>query len=116
MQTWSWTKYVIPFLALTVYLTIFYLFAPNTNHPTVPSAFVVSSLVTVAWLAATGIYSWFIMIIPSIGDVYGPLMGLFVLFSWFSWITYIIIVGLCLLKSWQEREMLWEEYCGCSDH
>lgn len=70
----------------------------------------VSVMVTIAWLVATGIYSWFMMVIPSIGEAYGPLMGLFVLFLWFRWIAYIIIIGICILKVWQERNALWERY------
>lgn len=110
IRTWDWIKYVLPFVSLIVYLTIFYIFAPRANHPAVPAALVVSIFVTVAWLAATGVYSWFMMVIPSIGEAYGPLMGLFVLFLWFRWIAYIIIIGICSLKVWQERKALWEKY------
>lgn len=110
MKTWDWIKYVLPFVALIVYLTIFYIFAPQKNHPNVLAALMVSVMVTIAWLVATGIYSWFMMVIPSIGEAYGPLMGLFVLFLWFRWIAYIIIIGICILKVWQERNALWERY------
>ena len=108
--TWYWIKYVIPFAVLIIYLTIFYMFAPISNPPTLLSAIVVSVFVTIAWLVSTGIYSWFIMIIPNIGEAYGPLMGLFVLFFWFYWITNITIIGICILKVWQERKVLWAKY------
>ncbi len=110
LRTWDWVKYVLPFGALIVYLTIFYIFAPYENHPAVLPSMAVSVIVTAAWMAATGIYSWFMLVIPSIGEAYGPLMGLFVLFLWFRWITYIIIMGNCLLRVWQERAALWKKY------
>ena len=110
MHTWSWGKYALPFVSLIIYLTIFYVFAPTKNHPPVSAALVVSTFVTIVWLAATGIYSWFMMIIPSIGEAYGPLIGLFVLFFWFRWIAYIIIIGICSLKVWQMRSSLWRQY------
>lgn len=84
--------------------------APLSNPPTLFSAILVSVFVTIAWLVSTGIYSWFIMVIPNIGEAYGPLMGLFVLFFWFYWITNITIIGICILKVWQERKNLWEQY------
>ena len=110
LRTWDWIKYALPFGALIVYLTVFYVFAPHEKHPAVLPSMIVSTIVTAAWMAATGIYSWFMLVIPSIGEAYGPLMGLFVLFLWFRWITYIIIIGICLLKVWQEKTVLWKKY------
>lgn len=107
-KTWRIIKYLLPFISLILYLTFFYIFAPKSGHPTFLSAIAVSTMVTIAWLAATGIYSWFMMIIPSIGEAYGPLMGLLVLFLWFRWITYIIIIGLCMLKVWAHRQTIYE--------
>lgn len=107
---WDWGKYILPFGALIVFLTGFYVLAPRENRPEVLPSMIVSLIVTTAWMAATGIYSWYMLANPSVKEYYGLLIGLFILFGWFGWITYIIIIGNCLLKVWQERTVLWEKY------
>lgn len=93
-------SYFLPFVVLILFLTIFYLLAPHSYTPKLSHAVIAASLVTVLWLAATGVYSWLLLLIRSIGESYGPLFGLFVLFLWFRYITYIIIIGICFLKAW----------------
>ena len=100
LNSWYWVSYFLPFVVLILFLTIFYLLAPHSYTPKLSHAVIAASLVTVLWLAATGVYSWLLLLIPSIGESYGPLFGLFVLFLWFRYITYIIIIGICFLKAW----------------
>ena len=56
-------------------------------------------------LAATGIYSWCMTLIPSMGIAYGSLFGLFALFVWFKFIVSFIIYGIEFLMALNEIEL-----------
>lgn len=92
--------YAIPFVVLVIYLTIFYISAPHSYTPRLRHAFVTAFIVTILWLFATIIYRWVLMILPRIGESYGPLFGLFTMFGWFYYIVTIIILGLGIIKAW----------------
>ncbi len=98
--TWNLLIYAIPFVVLIFYLTIFYLSAPRSYTPRLLHALVTAFIVTLLWLFATIIYRWVLMIVPSIGESYGPLFGIFTMFGWFYYIVTIIIFGLCFIKAW----------------
>ena len=100
LDTWNILMYAIPFVVLILYLTIFYLSAPRSYSPHMLHAIVTAFIVTLLWLFATIIYRWFLMIVPSIGESYGPLFGLFAMFGWFYYIVKFIIFGLCFIKAW----------------
>jgi len=100
LSTWNLLIYAIPFVVLVVYLTIFYRTAPHSYTPRLIHSFVTAFVVTILWLFATIIYRWVLMIIPSIGESYGPLFGLFTMFGWFYYIVSIIILGIGVVKTW----------------
>ena len=99
LGVWNILAYAIPFMVLSVYLTIFYLSAPHTYAPYATHAVVTAFIVTILWLLATVVYRWFLMLIPSIGEAYGPLFGLFMMFTWFYIIVLIILLGVFLVKA-----------------
>lgn len=99
LEIWSIIMYGIPLLVLIVNMTIFYMSSPRSYTPRVLHALLTAFIVTILWIMATIAYRWVFMIIPSIGESYGPLFGLFTMFGWFYYIVNIIIVGLCLIKT-----------------
>ena len=99
LDIWNITVYGIPFIVLIAYLTIFYFSAPRSYTPRFLHAISTAFIVTTLWLIATIVYRWMLMIIPNIGESYGPLFGLFTMFGWFYYIVTIIIAGLCFIKS-----------------
>ena len=101
LNTWYLLKYLLPFIVLILFLTIFYWAAPCFVPPLWP-CFIAAFLVTILWLVATGTYSWIMLFLPSMGESYGPLVGLFVLFLWFRYIAYIIIIGIGFTKTWDK--------------
>ena len=90
LEIWSIILYGIPFLVLIVNMTIFYMSSPRSYTPRVLHALLTAFIVTILWIMATIVYRWVLMIIPSIGESYGPLFGLFTMFSWFYYIVNII--------------------------
>lgn len=100
LSIWKFVKYILPFVSLIMMLTAFYFYAPHSYTPKIVPTMFTSTMVTVVWLAVTSIYSWLMVVIPTMGESYGPLVGLFVLFLWFRFIVYIIIFGIAFLKSW----------------
>ncbi len=100
ISTSNLAVYAVPFVVLVVYLTIFYISAPHSYTPHLLHAFVTAFIVTILWLFATIIYRWVLVILPSIGESYGPLFGLFTMFGWFYYIVTIIIFGLGIIKAW----------------
>ncbi|SHK43937.1 membrane protein [Selenomonas ruminantium] len=102
---WNFLRVFLPFVVLVVWLTCFYIFAPHSYTPPFRQAFITSLLVTCLWLAATGIYSWCMTLIPSMGIAYGSLFGLFALFVWFKFIASFIIYGIEFLMALNEIEL-----------
>ena len=104
---WMWNvlRIFLPFVVLVVWLTLFYVFAPHSYTPPFRQAFITALLVTCLWLMATGIYSWCMTLIPSMGIAYGPLFGLFALFVWFKFIVSFIIYGIEFLMAFNEMEL-----------
>lgn len=102
---WNFLRVFLPFVVLVVWLTFFYIFAPHSYTPPFRQAFITALLVTFLWLAATGIYSWCMTLIPSMGIAYGSLFGLFALFVWFKFIVSFIIYGIEFLMALNEMEL-----------
>lgn len=102
---WDILRFAAPFAVIVVWLTLFYIFAPHSYTPTFRQAALASLLVTCVWLLATGVYSWCMLMIPSMGIAYGSLFGLFVLFIWFKFIATAIILGLEFLMALSEMEL-----------
>ena len=102
---WNFLRVFLPFVVLVVWLTFFYIFAPHSYTPPFRQAFITALLVTFLWLAATGIYSWCMTLIPSMGIAYGSLFGLFALFVWFKFIVSFIIYGIEFLMALNEIEL-----------
>ena len=106
---WNYVRYPVPFAMMVIWLTFFYTFAPSrknreaTEHATA-HAIVAAVLVTLIWLVATAVYSWFMMFIPSMGAAYGPLVGLIILFIWFNYLAQAIIFGVEFLRAWKEGD------------
>ena len=105
LTLWNVLRYVLPFAALVVWLTCFYIFAPHSYTPPFRQAAITAVLVTCLWLAVTGVYSWCMMLIPSMGIAYGSLFGLFALFVWFKFIVSFIIYGIEFLMALNEMEL-----------
>ena len=102
---WNFLRVFLPFVVLVVWLTFFYILAPHSYTPPFRQAFITALLVTFLWLAATGIYSWCMTLIPSMGIAYGSLFGLFALFVWFKFIVSFIIYGIEFLMALNEMEL-----------
>ena len=102
---WNFLRVFLPFVVLVVWLTFFYIFAPHSYTPPFRQAFITALLVTFLWLAVTGIYSWCMTLIPSMGIAYGSLFGLFALFVWFKFIVSFIIYGIEFLMALNEIEL-----------
>ena len=102
---WNFLRVFLPFVVLVVWLTFFYIFAPHSYTPPFRQAFITALLVTCLWLAVTGIYGWFMTLIPSMGIAYGSLFGLFALFVWFKFIVSFIIYGIEFLMALNEIEL-----------
>jgi membrane protein len=102
---WNFLRVFLPFVVLVVWLTIFYIFAPHSYTPPFRQALITALLVTCLWLAVTGIYGWFMTLIPSMGIAYGSLFGLFALFVWFKFIVSFIIYGIEFLMALNEIEL-----------
>ncbi|WP_074812414.1 YihY/virulence factor BrkB family protein [Selenomonas ruminantium] len=102
---WNFLRVFLPFVVLVVWLTFFYIFAPHSYTPPFRQAVITALLVTCLWLAATGIYGWFMTLIPSMGIAYGSLFGLFALFVWFKFIVSFIIYGIEFLMALNEIEL-----------
>lgn len=102
---WNFLRVFLPFVVLVVWLTFFYIFAPHSYTPPFRQALITALLVTCLWLAVTGIYGWFMTLIPSMGIAYGSLFGLFALFVWFKFIVSFIIYGIEFLMALNEIEL-----------
>ncbi len=102
---WNFLRVFLPFVVLVVWLTLFYIFAPHSYTPPFRQALITALLVTCLWLAVTGIYGWFMTLIPSMGIAYGSLFGLFALFVWFKFIVSFIIYGIEFLMALNEIEL-----------
>ena len=102
---WNFLRVFLPFVVLVVWLTFFYIFAPHSYTPPYRQALITALLVTCLWLAVTGIYGWFMTLIPSMGIAYGSLFGLFALFVWFKFIVSFIIYGIEFLMALNEIEL-----------
>lgn len=102
---WDIFRFAAPFAVIVVWLMLFYIFAPHSYTPTFRQSALTSLLVTCAWLLATAVYSWCMLMIPSMGIAYGSLFGLFVLFIWFKFIATAIILGLEFLMALSEMEL-----------
>ncbi len=105
LTLWNFLRVFLPFVVLVVWLTGFYIFAPHSYTPPFRQAFITALLVTFLWLAATGIYSWCMTLIPGMGIAYGSLFGLFALFVWFKFIVSFIIYGIEFLMAFNEMEL-----------
>lgn len=105
LTIWNVLRVALPFVVLVVWLTFFYIFAPHSYTPPFRQALITALLVTCLWLAATGVYSWFMTLIPSMGIAYGSLFGLFALFVWFKFIVSFIIYGIEFLMAFNEMEL-----------
>ncbi|BAL82865.1 putative ribonuclease BN [Selenomonas ruminantium subsp. lactilytica TAM6421] len=105
LTLWNFLRVFLPFVVLVVWLTGFYIFAPHSYTPPFRQAFITALLVTFLWLAATGIYSWCMTLIPGMGIAYGSLFGLFALFVWFKFIVSFIIYGIEFLMAFNEIEL-----------
>jgi len=102
---WNFLRVFLPFVVLVVWLTFFYIFAPHSYTPPFRQALITALLVTCLWLAVTGIYGWFMTLIPSMGIAYGSLFGLFALFVWFKFIVSFIIYGIEFIMALNEIEL-----------
>ena len=102
---WNFLRVFLPFVVLVVWLTFFYIFAPHSYTPPFRQALITALLVTCLWLAVTGIYGWFMTLIPNMGIAYGSLFGLFALFVWFKFIVSFIIYGIEFLMALNEIEL-----------
>lgn len=105
LSLWNFLRLFLPFVVLVVWLTFFYIFAPHSYTPPFRQALTTALLVTFLWLAVTGIYSWCMTLIPSMGIAYGSLFGLFALFVWFKFIVSFIIYGIEFLMALNEIEL-----------
>ena len=113
LSTWSLLRFLLPFLALIMFLTIFYWTAPpniRCNIAHIKTCAIAAFMVTFLWLTATGIYSWIMLFIPSMGECYGSFFGLFVLFMWFQYIALIIIIGIGFIKTWDKWNVLQHQW------
>ncbi len=102
LDGWFAVTYIIPFIFMALFLMLFYLFAPTKNTPTIRHAIVAAVFVTSSWIISTVIYRFLLMLIPGIGESYGPLFGLFIMFIWLSFISRFIMAGIYIIKSWEE--------------
>ena len=105
LSLWNFLRVFLPFVVLVTWLTFFYIFAPHSYTTPFRQAFITALLVTVLWLAVTGIYSWCMTLIPGMGIAYGSLFGLFALFVWFKFIVSFIIYGIEFLMALNEMEL-----------
>ncbi len=105
LALWDVLRFVVPFAVLIVWLTAFYIFAPHSYTPAFHQAALTALLVTVVWLGITAVYSWCMLLIPSMGIAYGSLFGLFALFIWFKFIVTAIIYGIEFLMALSEMEL-----------
>ena len=105
LTLWNILRIALPFAALVVWLTFFYIFAPHSYTPPFRHAIITALLVTFLWLAVTVIYSWCMTLIPGMGIAYGSLFGLFALFIWFKFIASFIIYGIEFQMAFNEMEL-----------
>ena len=105
LTLWRILSFVVPFAVLVIWLTFFYIFAPHSYTPPFRQAAITALLVTCVWLGVTGIYSWCMMLIPTMGIAYGSLFGLFAVFIWFKFIATAIIYGIEFLMALNEIEL-----------
>ena len=105
LLAWDILCLVVPFAVLVIWLTFFYIFAPHSYTPPFRHAILTALLVTVLWQAVTTVYSWCMLMVPSMGLAYGSLFGLFALFIWFKFIATAIIYGIEFLMALNERDL-----------
>ena len=105
LMIWDLIKYTIPFLTLVMLLCCFYHFAPMHYMPHWTDSLLVAFIVSLLWLAATLIYSWLMLLIPTMGAAYGSMVGVFTLFLWIRYIALAIVLGSQCLLAWHKAAL-----------
>ena len=105
VTVWEFGIYIVPFVVLVLLFMLFYRSAPHSYRPGWWPSFLAAFLAALLWIGFTSIYGFLMIIVPTMGEAYGSLIGLFVLFIWFRMVANIIIVGQCFLYAWEEYKI-----------
>lgn len=104
LQLWKWLRYIIPFVVMSLFLSVFYRWAPDRKYKKFFPLVVVSFIATVCLLLVTGAYGYYVLHISNMGVTYGSLIGLIFLFLWIRLALEVVLFGGVMIHVWSERK------------
>ena len=89
-------RLLIPFILMIIAFTIIYMFGPTFNKYNIPPflpCLIGGTIATIITIIITLGYAIFINYFSNIASIYGPLVGIMILFLWTNYIVTTIIVS-----------------------
>lgn len=104
-QPWSWLRYLLLFSIFYLFLLAVFVLASPKGTPRAPM--MVSSLVcTLALVASSAVFSWFIGLSSRYSLVYGSLVSIIILLIWLYLCGQILFLGIVFTSVWYRRKPL----------